>query len=134
MARQKTYYPLFGVLLLSWSSAGSLYAKEAATTSERLTASVESANHRAALPLFRVIPAAKESELTPAMAGPPVSELAWLRSNANSANTRYSPLSQINRDTVSGLEVAWIYHSNDGKGNIQANPVIVDGIIYAPTA
>jgi quinoprotein glucose dehydrogenase len=42
-------------------------------------------------------------------------------------------LSQINRSNVSRLELAWTYHSRDGKGNIQAIPVIVDGVIFAPT-
>jgi|GEM_PF-335303 len=92
----------------------------------------ESAKQRAALPLYKVIPAAKDSELTPA-ARDAKPHNTWLRSNADAANTRYSALSQINSNNVSHLELAWIYRSGDGKGNIQANPVIVDGVMYAPT-
>jgi len=92
----------------------------------------ESAADRDKLPLYRIIPAATDAELTPASAAPR-SYNTWSRSNGDSANTRFSSLTQINRDNVGRLQVAWIYHSNDGKGNIQANPVIVDGAMYAPT-
>jgi quinoprotein glucose dehydrogenase len=92
----------------------------------------ESVSDRNKLPLYKVIPAAKDPELTPAIEGDN-SHGSWPRSNADPANTRYSSLSQISWDNVRKLEVAWVYHSGDGRGNIQANPVIVDGIMYAPT-
>src|SRR5271154_6503348 len=57
-----------------------------------------------------------------------------MRSQSDAANTRYSALDQINKNNVAGLEPAWTYHSADEKGNIQATPVIVDGVMYAPTA
>ncbi|MGP8244201.1 MAG: PQQ-binding-like beta-propeller repeat protein, partial [Bryobacteraceae bacterium] len=57
----------------------------------------------------------------------------WGRSNGDNASSRYSKLKQIDRTNVGRLQVAWIYHSGDGKGNIEANPVIVHGTLYAPT-
>src|SRR6266536_6324683 len=50
-------------------------------------------------------------------------------------NLRYSPLSQINRDNVTKLQVAWTYDSHDAfKGSeMQSNPVVVDGLLYATT-
>ena len=50
-------------------------------------------------------------------------------------NIRYSPLTQINRDNVSSLRVLWIYDSHDAfKGSeMQSNPVVVDGMLYATT-
>src|SRR5206468_11899369 len=50
-------------------------------------------------------------------------------------NIRYSPLAQINRDNVTRLQVAWTYDSHDAfKGSeMQSNPVIVDGVLYATT-
>ena len=50
-------------------------------------------------------------------------------------NIRYSPLTQINRDNVSTLQVAWTYDSHDAfKGSeMQSNPVVVDGVLYATT-
>ena len=50
-------------------------------------------------------------------------------------NIRYSPLTQINRDNVSSLRVVWTYDSHDAfKGSeMQSNPVVVDGTLYATT-
>jgi quinoprotein glucose dehydrogenase len=98
------------------------------------SAAVESASQRAQLPLYKTIPAAKDAELTPAAAMDSATGHGWQRSNADASNTRYSALSQINKNNVSRLRVAWIYHSGGkDRNNIQTNPVIVDGIIYAPT-
>jgi len=88
---------------------------------------------RSTLPLYRIIAAVPTSELTPAILPFPVGDATWSRSNANADNTRFSALAQINTQNVSRLQVAWTYHSRDGAGNIQANPVIVDGVMYAPT-
>ncbi len=45
----------------------------------------------------------------------------------------YSPLDQINRDNVSRLEVAWSYDTGE-KGGYQANNLIVDGVLFTPSA
>ncbi len=81
---------------------------------------------------YRTIPAAPTKELTPAEA--PGAFSTWYRSNGDSASSRYSILKQINTGNVANLRVAWIYHSKDGKGNIECNPVVADGVMYAPTA
>jgi quinoprotein glucose dehydrogenase len=50
------------------------------------------------------------------------------------SNTHYSPLKQINRRNVARLEVAWVYHCGDAQADrtqIQCNPLVVDGTIYA---
>src|SRR6185437_5175297 len=99
---------------------------------------IEDARARAALPLYKTIPAAPTDELTPALiSGRSVQEQGgndWTRSQGNAENTRYSPLTEITPHNVNRLKVAWIYHSNDGKANIQCNPIVVHGIMYAPTA
>lgn len=95
---------------------------------------IEDARQRALLLGYKTISAVEDSELTLALSDVSGSNDSWSRSNADESNTRYSSLSQINRTNVRGLEVAWIYHSGDGSNNIQANPVIVDGVIFAPTA
>lgn len=49
-------------------------------------------------------------------------------------NTHYSSLKQINRHNVGRLKVAWVYHCGDAQGDrtqIQCNPLIVDGVLYA---
>jgi quinoprotein glucose dehydrogenase len=96
--------------------------------------SIEDAKAREQLPLYQVIPAAKPEELTPAN-GYPKREtyLTWHRSHGDNGGTRYSALDQINRQNVTNLQVAWVYHSRDGSNNIQCNPIIADGVMFAPT-
>jgi quinoprotein glucose dehydrogenase len=50
-------------------------------------------------------------------------------------NARYSTLAQVNRSNVQKLQVAWTYDSHDAfKGSeMQSNPVVVDGVLYATT-
>jgi quinoprotein glucose dehydrogenase len=95
---------------------------------------VEDAQARAQLPLYKIIPAAKPEELTPAN-GYPKREtfLTWHRSHGDNGGMRYSALDQINRQNVTNLEVAWIYHSKDGSNNIQCNPIIVRDVMIVPT-
>ncbi|WP_149244971.1 PQQ-binding-like beta-propeller repeat protein [Dyadobacter sp. 32] len=45
----------------------------------------------------------------------------------------YSSLSQINRSNVQNLEVAWTYSTAD-SGQMQVNPIIVDGVLFGVTA
>lgn len=63
----------------------------------------------------------------------------WQRSHGNNNSNRFSDLTNINKNNVQKLEIAWIYSSKDrgeSKQNfdIQCNPIIVDGKIYSPTA
>ena len=45
----------------------------------------------------------------------------------------YSALEQINTSNVHNLKLAWEYHTND-SGQIQCNPIIIDGVLYGLTA
>ena len=96
---------------------------------------VEDASARAELPEFKEIPAAKPDALTAAKGWPRAASMTnWHRSLGDATSSRFSALAQINRENVKRLEVAWTYHSKDAKGNIQCNPIIVDGVMFAPTA
>src|SRR5262245_57428188 len=55
--------------------------------------------------------------------------------NGGIDNIRYSALTQINRENVSRLQVAWTYDSHDASrgSEMQSNPVVVDGVLYATT-
>jgi quinoprotein glucose dehydrogenase len=55
--------------------------------------------------------------------------------NGGVDNIRYSPLTQINRENVSTLKVAWTYDSHDAfkASEMQSNPVVVDGVLYVTT-
>lgn len=95
---------------------------------------IEDEKERQQLPLYQTIPAARSNELTPAGDGSDlVSQADWTRSQGGDAGTRFSGLDQITPENVRQLQVAWVYRSGDGAGNIQCNPVIVDGVMYAPT-
>jgi len=65
---------------------------------------------------------------------PPVD---WSTTGGAPGNTRYSTLDQINITNVNHLQVAWVYHTGDlppdGHGEIQATPIVVDGVLYATT-
>lgn len=69
-------------------------------------------------------------------AAPPVGaandQVDWRVTGGDPANSRYSPLAQINRDNVHELEVAWVYHTGDAgeRTQMQATPIIVDGVLY----
>src|SRR5580692_10617229 len=58
----------------------------------------------------------------------------WSRSLGGPTSNRFSSLDQIRKENVAQLQPAWIYHSGDGGANIQCNPIIVDGVMYVPTA
>ena len=55
--------------------------------------------------------------------------------NGGPYNIRYSSLTQINRQNVKRLAVAWTYDSGDAfKGSeMQSNPIVVGGLLYATT-
>jgi quinoprotein glucose dehydrogenase len=72
-----------------------------------------------------------------APAAPPAENhpIEWTVYSGNPESTHYSPLSQINRDNVKHLQVAWTYDSGDsfpGSEN-ECNPIIVNGVLYATT-
>lgn len=61
----------------------------------------------------------------------------WHAYLGDTSSSQYSELRQINRDNVDQLQVAWQFHSGDhsesNRSQIQCNPLIVNGILYATT-
>jgi quinoprotein glucose dehydrogenase len=60
----------------------------------------------------------------------------WPAYLGDKAASHYSVLREITPENVSGLEVAWIWRAGDArddKTQIQCNPLIVDGVMYATT-
>ena len=57
----------------------------------------------------------------------------WLAHGRTSSEQRFSPLADVNVDTVSGLELAW-YVDLDTRRGQQATPIVVDGILYSTSA
>jgi quinoprotein glucose dehydrogenase len=59
----------------------------------------------------------------------------WGVYGGGSEHIRYSRLTQVNRDNVKNLKVAWSYDTGDSfpGSEMQCNPIIVDGVMYATT-
>ncbi len=57
----------------------------------------------------------------------------WLTHGRTYAEQRYSPLAQINRETVSGLKLDWFADLDTARGQ-EATPLVIDGRIYITTA
>jgi quinoprotein glucose dehydrogenase len=61
---------------------------------------------------------------------------AWRVKGGNAEGTQYSSLKQITKDNVNTLKLAWEYKSGEAdtaqnRSQIQCNPIIVDGVLYA---
>ena len=46
----------------------------------------------------------------------------------------YSDLTEINTSNVSQLQKVWEFHTGDTSGQMQCNPIIVDGLLFGSTA
>ncbi len=53
----------------------------------------------------------------------------WPSFGRNYYNQRFSPATQINRDTVKNLAVAWQYKTGV-KASFQTTPIVVEGVMY----
>jgi quinoprotein glucose dehydrogenase len=76
-----------------------------------------------------------------ALAAQPPVELAWPANGRDLEGTRYLPASQITRENVSRLQVAWTYRTGEADPGFatrkptafEATPLVVDGIMYIGT-
>lgn len=66
---------------------------------------------------------------------------SWPNYGNDAGGSRYSPASQINRNNVTQLKVAWTYHTGalphdeelDHKAAFEATPILVDGKLFVST-
>ncbi len=66
---------------------------------------------------------------------------SWPNYGNDPGGMRYSPLSQVNNENVTKLQVAWTFHTgdiSDGKGErrrsgFESTPIMVDGTLYVTT-
>lgn len=63
----------------------------------------------------------------------------WPEYNGNGERNHFSTLSQINKDNIGQLKVAWTYASGgaDTTGNrsqMQCNPIVIEGVLYGVSA
>jgi quinohemoprotein ethanol dehydrogenase len=54
----------------------------------------------------------------------------WPRHGLTAAEQRFSPLEQIDRESVSRLGLTWSYDTRSHRG-LEATPIVVDGVLYA---
>lgn len=96
----------------------------------------------AAIPLviLVVVPGARAQQRTPdpapASAAPTASaDVDWPVYGGSDDHTHYTTLDQISPANVARLRVAWTYETHDEfpGSEMQANPVVVDGVLYATT-
>src|SRR5437016_836909 len=65
----------------------------------------------------------------------------WPYYGHDSGGMRFSPLTQVNRDNISRLQIAWVFHTgdtSDGKGRFkrsgfETTPILVDETLYLTT-
>lgn len=57
----------------------------------------------------------------------------WPLHGRTHAEQRFSPLDQINRETVQRLGLAWKFATGNTRG-MEATPIVVDGVMYVSTA
>ncbi len=84
------------------------------------TAQAQQADYQAAVDAERLVNADEQHD-------------AWLTYGRTYAEQRYSPLDQINRETVSELGLAWYADMTTSRGQ-EATPLVIDGAIYISTA
>src|SRR5687768_6166872 len=62
---------------------------------------------------------------------------SWISNGGSLNNQRYSPLDQINKESIAGMKAEWRVHMNgSGSGpnhSGQAQPLFYDGILYTVT-
>ena len=57
----------------------------------------------------------------------------WLTYGLNQAETRFSPLNEINTTNVKRLGLAWSYDVGSGGGGQEATPLVWNGTLYGIT-
>jgi quinoprotein glucose dehydrogenase len=87
---------------------------------------------------FAIVIAASRNQLRTATTDAPES---WPHYGHDAGGMRYSPLTQINRENVTQLKVAWSFHTgeiSDGhsgrkRSGFETTPLVVDGTLYLTT-
>jgi quinohemoprotein ethanol dehydrogenase len=90
--------------------------------------------YAATLTCALAIPAISSAQQAPDLRQPAGKE--WLTNGGDWSNTRYSTLSQINRDNVKNLKGAWVTHLGSGIGpkySMEGAPIVQDGVMYIAT-
>ena len=87
--------------------------------------------------LYFLLPGLLAAQFKPA----PAPDSGWPTYGDDPGGTRYSPAKQIDRDTVTHLEIAWTFRTGalghdeelDHKAAFEATPILVDGKLFLST-
>ena len=60
----------------------------------------------------------------------PTADSEWPQHGLTAYEDRFSPLSQVDRDSVRSLGLAWSYATGSDRG-LEATPLMIDGVLYA---
>ena len=55
---------------------------------------------------------------------------SWLTYGGSYSSQQFSSLKQINRTNIANLKVAWIYQPSKPVSNLEASPIVADGVMY----
>ena len=62
--------------------------------------------------------------------GPDLANVNWDTYLGDPGRQHYSPLAQIDRENVVGLEEVWRYRSGEPTSLMYTSPLIIDGVLY----
>ncbi len=79
--------------------------------------------------------------VSPKISAQDATDGGWPYYGHDAGGMRYSPLTQINRDNVSKLKVAWAFHTGEmqessgdkKRSGFETTPILVDGTLYITT-
>jgi PQQ-dependent dehydrogenase (methanol/ethanol family) len=80
-------------------------------------------------PVERAAPPAPVESTAVAAAPAPPPDVEWRQHGLNQAETRFSPLADINDGNVSKLGLAWYFDYPTARG-LEATPLVIDGVMY----
>ena len=55
---------------------------------------------------------------------------SWLTYGGSYSSQQFSSLKQITRENISNLKVAWMYQPSKPVSNLEASPIVADGVMY----
>src|SRR5437763_15644266 len=71
----------------------------------------------------------------------PARQVEWPFVGGDQENTKFSPLTDVNRDNVQRLQIAWQWQHGESRredygtvpGNFETTPLMIDGVLYVTT-
>jgi quinoprotein glucose dehydrogenase len=93
-------------------------------------------------PLLLILLCTAAAVFSPRAFSQAVPDAGWPTYGHDPGGMRYSPLAEINRDNVSKLKVAWVFHTGDvqnspdgsKRSGFETTPILVGGMLYITTA